>query len=129
MFKDDRILTSSNKKLIEKIRKVHDHLKKIVDNTKQHCDFCKIMNITKDKWEPKTFKSNIITETIDGKDVSIDTMPLDFVGNSYLLCDGCKKDEGYDELNEKDYKDIKLGYDTYAEDDPKYKDFIKAQKL
>ena len=102
MLKEDRNLTSSNKKLIEKIRKVHKHLKTIVDNTKQHCDFCKIMNITQKKWEAKKFESNIFTETIDGKDVSIDTMPLEFVGNSYLLCDGCQKDEGYDELKEED---------------------------
>ena len=46
-------------------------------------------------------------------------MPLEFIGNSYLLCNGCIKDEGYDELNEKDYKDIKLSYDSYGEDHPK----------
>ena len=61
MLKEDRNLTNNNKKLIEKIRKVHLHLKNIADNTKQHCDFCKIMNITQEKWEPKTFESEVKT--------------------------------------------------------------------
>ena len=63
MLKEERNLTLLNKKLIGKIREVHKHLKNIVDNTKQHCDFCKIMNLTQKKWEKKKFESSIESET------------------------------------------------------------------
>ena len=56
-------------------------------------------------------------------------MPQYLVGNTYLLCDGCKNDKGFDEIDEKKYKDIRLTYDGYDKDDPKYNDFIKIQKL
>ena len=61
MFKHDRNLTKNNKKLLEKMNLVHKHLKNIVDNSKQSCDFCKIMNTTQNKWEPKTFESEVKT--------------------------------------------------------------------
>ena len=89
MLKEDRLLTSSNKKLIEKIKKIHSHLKNIVENSKQHCDFCKIMNVTQNKWVEKKFESSIEEEFINGESVSFETMPDYLIGNSYLLCDGC----------------------------------------
>ena len=49
MLDENRKLTKSNKKLLEKMSKIHLHLKNIVDNSKQHCDFCKIMNLTQKK--------------------------------------------------------------------------------
>ena len=56
-------------------------------------------------------------------------MPQYLKGNTYLLCNGCKKDTGQDEVDEKTQKDIKLTCSGYDEDDPKYKDFVKIQKL
>jgi hypothetical protein len=38
------------------MKDVRDHLENIVDNSKQNCDFCKIMNITQKKWEEKLFE-------------------------------------------------------------------------
>ena len=49
MLDENRKLTKSNKKLLEKIQKINLHLKNIVVNSKQHCDFCKIMNLTQKK--------------------------------------------------------------------------------
>ena len=88
MLNDDRNLTKSNKKLLEKMSKIHIHLKNIVDNSKQHCDFCKIMNLTQKKWEKKKFENSLETYTINGKTYSIDTMPQYLLG-THLLCNDC----------------------------------------
>ena len=61
MLSEDINLNIHNKKLIEKIRLIYYNLKNIVDNTKQYCKFCKIMNITQKKWEEVKFESNIIS--------------------------------------------------------------------
>ena len=44
--------------MIDKLINVNDHLENIVKNSGEHCHFCKIMNITQDKFKYRKFEKD-----------------------------------------------------------------------
>ena len=57
-------------------------MKNIVDNSNQHCDFCKRMNTSQEPFNTKTFESNEYHENINGELHSIELEPDYLIGNT-----------------------------------------------
>lgn len=79
--------------MIEKLLKVNDHLENIVRNSGEHCHFCKIMNITQDPFEQKSFDEGITTFEFDGKSIELVPEWLKKLGK-IKLCKECFEDTG-----------------------------------
>ena len=58
LFKSNRQLTSKNKRVLKTLRQIKKYLTNIIDYSKQHCELCKVMNITQESFSTKSFEQD-----------------------------------------------------------------------
>ena len=101
LFKSDRQLTSKNKRILKAIHNIKKHLCNIVDYSKQHCEMCKVMNVTQEPFKLRTFDQDQFSCKINNELHTLDLVPQYLIDKGPVrLCHECYNDSGYDKLEE-----------------------------
>ena len=68
-------------------------------NSGEHCHFCKIMNVTQEPFQERSFENEDKIYEFEGQTVKLFPDWLTKLGRC-KLCKDCFKDSGYDKLND-----------------------------
>ena len=90
LFKPNRKLTTKNKQFLKAVNKINTHLTNIVEHSKQHCKFCKIMNTTQKAFLEKTFEQETFHYTKNRRSYEYELVPEHIIKmGKVMLCEEC----------------------------------------